>query len=1277
MKLANPIRKTGAKRQRIARTWVSALAGLLACASLQAQSPFVEQFNGTRTDNSWYFYDGACLTAGTAPALFNPGAIPGCRSILSSYYGSQKTSPNGQESGDPALVGGENGYLGGANLPASPLLQKPDDPGSGALRFTNGYPYGMFESGAILAAQTYPSSGGLEITFKTVTYRGTTVDYSGKGALNTGADGISFFLMDGATDLGRYPGVGSNGGSLGYTCSNINFDTTLRSPGTVHGYDGLTGAYLGVGVDEFGNFLDGTVNTLGTPATTNGGDNTATGGGYQPNAIGLRGAGSIAWAPLTAAYGRNPYNSALPYYPPELSTQCPAGGGAYDWVRGYCAQCSVGAYNPVSATCSSGGVLTKTPTYAQLAVSNTCANGTLYNYSNPAAPTSAGATTLSNPANPAHILDYTAIAGTPLSSLGGTYPISSITAQTRAQATAITYRLQITQTHQLSFSFSYNGGSYQPVITGRDLTNSIGPVPTSVRFGFAGSTGGSTNIHEIVCFKAAPVSSSSSGAGVDTYENPVINPGTQIFLGYYDPQTSTGRVTAQTVAYHASSSTVTINSTPSWDASCVLTGVSATTGACSTGITSLAPETPASRTMLTWDGTRGIAFEWNSLSPTQRAALDLGDVAPGSSNRLAFLRGDRSNEINPLGVGLFRTRAGVLGDIIHSSPTWVGPPQTYGASVTWADLLYPSATAPESSGQSYTAFQAQKQSRLNVVYVGANDGFLHGFRAGSLDSSGALLNTATTPNDGYEVLAYMPGALLQSAPWNSSSSPTQSLAQSIHGVVPSGSAANSGATVDAYLDFSGPQYGHNYFVDATPATGDVFWGGTWHTWLVGGLGAGGAAIYALDVTNPSTFSEQGKAPAQTVIGEWTASNLDCVNVSGCGAYLGNTYGTPIIRRFHNGSWGVIFGNGYGTPSNAAGIFLMLIDPSSGTPTFYYLATPAASAATNGISSPASLDLDLDHIVDYVYAGDLLGNVWRFDLTSQNPMNWAVSASSPLFNAGQPITTAPVVGTRKTVVTDATYAGLTFSSAPERVVVDFGTGQQLPQTATSNTQYATGTQSLYGIWDWDMTAWNKISPGQQAVSLSGPRTITTANLQQQTITTNTGTSPATRSVSTTSVCWVGSSNCSSGQPGQFGWYLPLPGTSGDTSLVNGRTLPVGEQIIFNPQITTDGELVVNTFIPALDTPLVCNPAPATGFTLGIEPDTGEQSPTAYFSVNGAAVSGVQNNGTGIPLEVSSGSASGYNAEYLLTQTTTAQAATPTLINRHLIIAGQRLGWVQRR
>lgn len=1273
----------------------AALATLLVCTAVPAQTPnpFVEEFTGTSTTHSWYFYDGACLTAGTntntntGTSTPSPGQIPGCQSVLSRYY-------HNRTNADPALVGGQRGYLGSTAPPASPSQQIPDDPGSGALRFTNGSPYGQNESGAILSASPFPSTAGVAITFKTVTYRGSTDPYQNKGAADDGADGISFFLIDGATDLTRYPGVGAFGGSLGYTCSMPNFDPTPRLPGQPRGFDGIVNGLIGIGVDEFGNYLNGTQITLGPPGPAPNPDNTASGLGYLPNVIGLRGAGSVSWAALNSAYGSNPADSGKPYYPAILASLCPAGTGSLDATRGLCASCSTGAYDAVQGTCSNGGLLTANPTYAALAVNNTCATGTLFNYTDPNNPSGAGGATLDNVNNTAHILDYAAIAGTPLANLGPGFTIANESAVTRAQAIPITYQLRITPNNLLSLSFSYNGGAYQPVVTDRDLAAALGTIPPTLRFGFAGATGGSTNVHEILCFQAKPSTTSNSSTNVGSYQSPVIDDGTtQLYLAGYLPDGRSGRLTAQSVFADPTSNAVTVSAVPTWDASCVLTGVDATTAPCSTGLTSLPPQSPASRTLLTWNGTQGVAFQWSDLTPAQQAALDLGDLTPGNTQRLEYLRGDRTQEINIQGIGLFRARQSVLGDVIDSSPVWVGPPQTYSSAVTWVDQLYPTQTAPESAGQSYAAFQAQQQGRLNVVYVGANDGFLHGFRAGSLNAAGTLVNNATTPNDGHEVLAYLPGAILQSAAWSSNASPTQSWVQNIHGVIPASSPATL-PTVNPSLDFSSPQYGHNSFVDATPATGDLFTGGQWHTWLAGGLGAGGAALYVLDITHPNSFSEQSTAPANTVIGEWTAGNLTCVNAASCGAHLGNTYGTPIIRRFHNGSWGVVFGNGFGTPNGDAGVFIMLIDPVSAARTFYYLAVPAQSGvngttSANGIGSPTSLDIDSDHIVDYLYAGDLLGNIWRFDVTSRDPAQWAVSASSPLFQAGQPITTALVIGTRKTLAADATRAGLSFSSAPERVILDFGTGRQIPQTATAAIQYATGQQYLYGIWDWDMAGWNKLSPSQQAVSLPAPQTFSANSLQQQTLTANSGTTPATRTVSSVPVCWKGSSNCGSGAQSQFGWLIALPGSNGDSATAGGQSAssgpqtssgaqtPIGEQIIYDPQLTSDGELVVNTYIPSPNTPLICDPAPPTGFTMAIEPDTGEESPTPYFSVAGLAVSGVRNDGVGVPLELTTGATTGHDSEYLITQTVAGQAATPTLINRHRIVMGQRLSWIQRR
>jgi type IV pilus assembly protein PilY1 len=1127
-----------------ARLLVAALATSVA-AIAGAQTIIQDDFTGVASSFNWKTFNGACLTAGDGT-----GTIPKCDKLP--YYGTE------------ALVGGNTGTL-------------PDTAGNGALRFTNGKPGGYNQAGSIISNFTFNTGQGLQVTFKTVTYRG---DSGGTG--KDGADGMSFFLMDGA--VAPYD-TGATGGSLGYTCSNSNDDPTPRTDGTIRMYDGLAGGYLGLGIDEYGNFL-------------NQGDNTATGFNYVPGRIGLRGAGNVSFVYL---------NKNFPsMYPSSLTTTKNGTATRKNGSQSY---------------------------LADQAVYNTCKTGYLWDYSTPTAPkqtTTAVADYLAIPSG------YKVLSGV---------TIANESAQKRPDAQPITYNLKITQDGLLSFSYSYNGGAYQPVITKQSITASNGALPASFRFGFAGSTGGSTNIHEILCFQAAPSETSTSSGSINVYQNPTIKTGTQLFLAYYFPNDWSGQLTAQNVLFDTVKNKVVIGTVPNWDARCILTGVNATTGACSTGVTTQTAEGPSQRTILTFDGTKGVPFQWANLSTAQQNALDSGDATPYTDKRLQWLRGDRTNEINSSGVGLFRARNSVLGDIVDASPTWGGPPQlSYSLITTWVDQLYPSTTMPENSGQKYTAYQKASGSRLNLVFAGSNDGFLHAFRAGSLDVNGNLVDNTATPNDGYEVLAYMPATVLSA----------------IHN------------STDSTLDFANTQYAHSYYVDATPASGDVFYGGNWHTWVVGGLGAGGAAFYALDVTDPSIIAETTTAAQKVVIGEWNSSTITCANVSNCGQFLGNTFGTPQVRRFHTGQWGVIFGNGYGSSKGTAGIYVALLDQSSGAPTFYYFSTNSTTG--NGIANPASLDIDLDHITDYIYGGDLQGNLWRFDVTDPDPTKWKASANSPLFSAGssQPITTRPVVGTLKTVSTLQNLAGLTISTAPERVVVNFGTGRQIPQTVTTPTQYASGTQYLYGVWDWDMDNWNKISPVQQAVSLKAPQSVSTSTLQQQTITTvaAAGTIPSYRTVSRNAVCWSGGSGCTPAT--QFGWYMQLPAT--------------GEQIIFDPVLSPDGELVVNTFIPTTSTPLDCKASTSSGFSMGVLPDTGSgglapsagsTGPTAYFNVSSTiAADGVQLNGVGIPALMSSGQTADQNAEYFITQTGSG-AAPPMSVNRHVIVTGARLNYLQRR
>jgi type IV pilus assembly protein PilY1 len=1043
-----------------------------------------DDFTQANDLNSWKTFDGACLTAGDGT-----GSIPACVGLP--YYGTQ------------VQIGGNSGFLGQSTAPASAASQTADPAGKGALRFTNW----LTQAGSIISSGTpFPTGAGLQVIFKTVTYAGDS-----GGAGHDGADGIGFFLMDGA--YSPYD-TGAFGGSLGYTCSNANNDGTLRADGTRRGFDGLAHGYLGLGIDEYGNFL-------------NQGDNTASGFGYLPGRIGLRGAGSITWAELHA---HHPIR-----YPSSLSLADQAS-----------------------------------------AIQNTCRTGMVWDYSNASAPFQ---TTFA-------IADYAPV-GNPvtLSSILPGQNIANEGAVTRGAAQPITYNLKITQDGILSLSISYNGGNYLPVIAKQSITASNGALPGSFRFGFTGSTGGSRNIHEILCFQAAPADVAGTSVGVNQQEATKISSGTQAYLAYYYPSNWTGRLTANNLTFDPVSQTIGVSAISNWDALCNLTGVPAGQTCPTTTLAGLiAAQPPSSRTMLTWDPShnKGIPFEWTSLTNAQQSALDLGDTAPPNGNRLNYLRGDRTNEVDPTsGIGLFRARDGVLSDIIDSSPTWVGPPSAKYA-ITWADRLVPGDPTPENTGsQNYAQFLIAAQTRLNVVYNGANDGFLHGFESGSFDAGG---NYVSTLNDGKEVLAYMPATVLNI----------------IHN------------TVDPTLDFANTQYSHNFFVDATPDVDDVFYNNTWHTWLVGGLGAGGAAIYALDVTDPSTFSETN---AQTlVMGEWNSATISCQNVSPCGIDMGNTYGTPIVRRLHDGKWAVIFGNGFGSVSGDAGIFVMLIDPSNGgtqPSNTYYLSTGtgtgtlATPCATNcdGIAYVTSADLDGDHITDYVYAGDLLGNVWRFDLTGSSESSWAAS-STPLMTtaSGQPITTKVAA------------ISVPQPSGPPRIMVDFGTGRKFPQSNAVPTSYAPGVQALYGIWDWNVSGWNSMSSTQYA-SLPSPQTV---SLTSQTLTVNADNS---LNITNNAVCWAGSSTCVGGASAnaKFGFAVSLPGTQ--------------EQIVFNPLIFQSA-LIVNTTIPAVNSPTSCQVLHDTGDTIAISLVTGGSlgsSTTGSFFRNSTntADAGSLTNGTGTP------------------------------------------------
>ena len=1115
--------------------------------------------------------------------LFQPAAWAGDVSAISDDFTQGTNSNNWKVLGSSCLTAGTaaNNVTTGTNanstIPGCNLAS-PDDAGKGALRLTSAE---KTQRGSILSNYTFPLDRGLQITFTTYVWGGP---FSSNKAM-LGGDGMSFFLMDGneptefTIDGNKVPNIGSHGGSLGYSCHNYGDDT-----------NGMVGGYLGLGMDEYGNFLNGGRNLtiLGNVAPL---DNSADGVQYDPSAsdwgdwpsfqsnrIGLRGAGSIHWYRLNAEHPN--------YYPTRLNQ-----------------------------------------TQRLAAVANTCSTGNLWDYSDPSSPKETN--------NPVYA--YRTIPGG-YKILPPNKPIATPldgwhhqTSMTRDQAKPVTYKLLITSSGYLSLTYKYDQDAYESVLTNFNINSGNAPLPDKFRFGFSSSTGDAVNNHEITCFVAEPAQS-SSGASANTVQGGQVRTGTQIFLPSYSPTFWNGTVVAKPIVSDANGLSA---GTATWDANCTLVG-----GVClSTGTSLPTVANPSdNRVLLTWNN-GAKPLRWDSLNDAQKSLLGGTDATLQAANGAAvldWLRGGHSQEQTATPPGTLRARVGVLGDIVDSSPTWVGPPSNnYGSN--FQDNLYPNATAPETS---YVDFVSANAQRTHMLYVGANDGFLHAFRAGANNADG---NYVSATNDGKELFAYMPATVLSDS---------------------------------RIFNFAQPTYGHEYFADATPGTGDIFDGTAWRTWLTSGMGPGGKEVFVLDITNPDTFANKvvngvvvkDEDTAKMIVKyDWTDQSLnDCIGYRGhCGDSMGYSYGTPLIRRLHNGKWAVIFGNGGGSKSGKAGVFVAVIETGT-DPTMYWLETNAGTVASpNGIYYVTSNDIDGDHVTDYLYAGDLLGNVWRFDLTSNDPTRWAASTygtdiPTPLFktNNGQPITTQ--------IANSVIYLSSTLG---QRQVIGFGTGKKNPFTSSSASTYATGTQSMYGIWDWDMSAWNTLSnvtlkaltPAEMAaIPINTP--LVSSNLLANALDSST---QSTRNLIRSNVCWQGGNSCTSNN-NQFGWKFNFPANN--------------EQIIYNPKFQ-NGILNVNTTIPAVTAgPSACSQPLPKGWSMGFDMASGggtvqniyADNTGAFVVANGSSsINGIMLNAVGTPYIIAVGS-----QQYLVNNTVTGDASL-WRINLQGGVTVKRLTWEQVR
>ena len=408
------------------------------------------------------------------------------------------------------------------------------------------------------------------------------------------------------------------------------------------------------------------------------------------------------------------------------------------------------------------------------------------------------------------------------------------------------------------------------------------------------------------------------------------------------------------------------------------------------------------------------------------SAVNQDSSHASGANLVNYLRGERTNEgAETDNTKYYRQRANVLGDIVNAQVAYVPPP--------FYEYVDPG----------YDAFKTAQASRLAMVYVGANDGMLHAFAAkGSAATETAVTAAANAqaaatlnPTDAAAATA---AATASAAATAALSSDTQ-IGQEQWAYIPSKMLPNLYRLADKkYRDK------HRYFVDSTPVIGDVCTANCanaasaeWKTILVGGLGRGGRGYYALDITDPAN---------PKALWEFSDTNM------------GYTYGPAQIAKMANGTWVVLLSSGYNNIANDDGAGgdgvgrMYIVNAGTG------VEIPSLSPMTTGVGStttPSGLgklsaqvvNPATDATIGAVYAGDLLGNLWRFDIndtvgvagTEAFKLAWLKDVSG----VGQPITTLPIV-----------------SKARGKYIVLVGTGQLLAASDSATT----AQQTLYGIID---------------------------------------------------------------------------------------------------------------------------------------------------------------------------------------------------------------------
>lgn len=563
------------------------------------------------------------------------------------------------------------------------------------------------------------------------------------------------------------------------------------------------------------------------------------------------------------------------------------------------------------------------------------------------------------------------------------------------------------------------------------------------------------------------VTASPGSATAAEVTGEIIQEGELIFSASYDPSSWSGDLRAAELGFGG-------NLVPSFSAA-----IAAGKGWSAADWLNEETMDPSSRTLITYGDGEGIAFRWDSplaLTQAQVDDLSFGGDANLGRDRLAYIRGDQSQE----GAGAarqFRVRNSLLGTIVNSSPNVVGAPSS----------LWPDRAPFGADGKRYSDFYENKKNRTPVVYAGANDGMLHGFKA-------------TVDSGGEELIGYIPSFIFSA-----------SASEGLH-----------------YL--TSPNFNHRYYVDLPTRKQDVYAKGRrangnptnsadWRTVLLGGGRAGGKGIFALDVTDPTAFSEANAT--QLALWEFTSDD---------DGRLGYITQPPVIAMSEWGGqerWSVFVANGYNSDTQSTGFFILDFEgglDGNWSGDYQYV---EFSSSGKGLSPLTVLDTTGDYKADRVYAGDLDGNVWVAQVNPDG--NWGPAYAAPLFIAEESITGGLAVGANR----EESRAG----NLPN-LMVYFGTGQYLESDDLADTS----KQAFYGVWD------------------RGDSNLGITNLVSRTMTNEVRDVDGAQ----TEIRVASGSIINFGD--HHGWYAELPDTA--------------ERVVNNPIVRGD-YVYVNSIIPNMD------------------------------------------------------------------------------------------------